>query len=83
MTMPDRRQLYALYEKQLTPFSTSLVAEFLRSADAMGDQLSDEELGAWAEDGLELARQSLLSRWPADAADAGVGRVPALGRIWA
>src|SRR5213592_2059741 len=62
--MPDRRKLYAHYEKQLTPFSTSLVAEFIRSADAIGDAVSDEELEAWAEDGLELARQSWRS-WEA------------------
>ena len=86
--MPDRRQLYALYEKQLTPFSTSLVAEFLRSADAMGDQLSDEELGAWAEDGLELARQSWRS-WEAagEYFRAGSQMLPMLGwdgfRRWA
>jgi len=64
MTTPDRKRLYALYEKQLTPFSTSLVAEFVRSADAIGDLLSDEELETWAEDGLELARQSWRS-WEA------------------
>src|SRR3989442_4309772 len=61
MTAFDRRKLYAHYEKQLTPFSTSLVAEFIRSADAIGDAVSDEELEAWAEDGLELARQSWRS----------------------
>ena len=64
MTAFDRRKLYAHYEKQLTPFSTSLVAEFIRSADAIGDAVSDEELEAWAEDGLELARQSWRS-WEA------------------
>src|SRR3990172_2687906 len=60
----ERRKLYAEYEKQLTPFSTSLVAEFVRSADAIGDSLSDEELKAWADDGLNLARQSWRS-WEA------------------
>jgi len=64
MTTSDRRKLYAEYEKQLTPFSTSLVAEFIRSADAIGDLLSDEELKEWAEDGLDLARQSWRS-WEA------------------
>jgi len=65
MTTTDRRRkLYAEYEKQLTPFSTSLVAEFVRSADAIGDLLSDDELEAWAEDGLDLARQSWRS-WEA------------------
>src|SRR2546422_6305640 len=66
--MPDRRKLYAHYEKQLTPFSTSLVAEFIRSADAIGDAVSNEELEAWAEDGLELARQSWRS-WEAAGED--------------
>src|SRR2546428_5507763 len=66
--MPGRRKLYAHYEKQLTPFSTSLVAEFIRSADAIGDAVSDEELEAWAEDGLELARQSWRS-WGAAGED--------------
>src|SRR6266542_2771923 len=64
MTTSDRRKLYAHYETQLTPFSTSLVAEFIRSADAIGDAVSNEELEAWAEDGLELARQSWRS-WEA------------------
>jgi hypothetical protein len=63
-TSERRRKLYAEYDKQLTPFSTSLVAEFVRSADAIADLLSDEELEAWAEDGLELARQSWRS-WEA------------------
>ncbi len=64
MNTPERRKLYAEYEKQLTPFSTSLVAEFIRSADAIGDLLSDEELKEWAEEGLDLARQSWRS-WEA------------------
>ena len=63
--MPDERQkIYDHYEKELTPFSTSLVAEFRRSADAIGDLLTDEELARWAEEGLELARQSWRS-WEA------------------
>ena len=86
-TSERRRKLYAEYEKQLTPFSTSLVAEFVRSADAVGDLLSDEELEAWAEDGLELARQSWRS-WEAAGEYfrvapqllpmLGMGRVPAV-----
>jgi nitric oxide reductase NorD protein len=64
MNSPERRTLYAEYEKQLTPFSTSLVAEFIRSADAVGDLLSDDELKEWAEEGLDLARQSWRS-WEA------------------
>ena len=64
MTSADRRKIYALYEKHLTPFSTSLVAEFRRSADALGEALSDEELRGWAEEGMELARQSWRS-WEA------------------
>src|SRR5574341_559020 len=64
MTAPDRKRLYAQYEKQLTPFSTSLVAEFRRSADAIGELVSDEELGQWADEGLDLAKQSWRS-WEA------------------
>ncbi len=36
--MSERTKLYAYYDKQLTPFSTSLVAEFRKAADAIGDQ---------------------------------------------
>jgi nitric oxide reductase NorD protein len=64
MTTAERKKLLAQYEKQLTPFSTSLVAEFHRSADAISDDVSDEELSQWAEDGLDLARQSWRS-WEA------------------
>ncbi|MEO8457103.1 MAG: hypothetical protein ABI559_04755, partial [Chloroflexota bacterium] len=60
----ERQKLYSYYDKQLTPFSTSLVAEFRKAAAAIGDQLSDEELSAWADDGLELAKQSWRS-WEA------------------
>ena len=60
----ERKTIYAHYDKELTPYSTSLVAEFQRAADAIGDQLSDDELKAWADDGLELARQSWRS-WEA------------------
>ncbi len=59
-----RKRLYSSYEKQLTPFSTSLVAEFRRATDEIGDLMSDDELRAWAEEGLELARQSWRS-WEA------------------
>jgi len=60
----ERQKLYSYYDKQLTPFSTSLVAEFRKAADAVGSGLSDDELRAWAEDGLELAKQSWRS-WEA------------------
>ncbi len=60
----ERQKIYAYYDKQLTPFSTSLVVEFRKAADAIRDQLSDDELKAWAEDGLDLARQSWRS-WEA------------------
>ena len=59
-----RKRLYSSYEKKLTPFSTSLVAEFRRAADEIGDLMSDDELRAWADEGLELARQSWRS-WEA------------------
>ena len=64
MSTPERKRLLSHYEKQLTPFSTSLVAEFHRAADAIGDEVSDEELSQWADDGIELARQSWRS-WEA------------------
>ena len=58
------RRLISRYEKELTPFSTSLAAEFQRSAQAMGDLVEPEEIALWAEDGLELARRSWRS-WEA------------------
>ena len=64
MTTPERKRIYAQYEKQLTPFSTSLVAEFRRSAEAISDIVSDDELRQWAEEGMDLARQSWRS-WEA------------------
>ena len=60
----QRKRIYASYEKQLTPFSTSLVAEFRRAADETAELMSDDELRAWAEEGLYLARQSWRS-WEA------------------
>ena len=33
----NARSIYSHYDKQLTPFSTSLVAEFRKAADAVGD----------------------------------------------
>ena len=59
-----RKRIYSSYEKKLTPFSTSLVAEFRRAADEIGDLMNDDELRAWAEQGLDLARQSWRS-WEA------------------
>ena len=64
MSTQDRKRIYSHYDKLLTPFSTSLVADFRRSADLIGEALSDEELRRWAEDGLELAKQSWRS-WEA------------------
>lgn len=64
MSRTNRNVIYNSYEKQLAPFSTSLVAEFRRAASAVGDLMSDEELGRWAEQGLDLARQSWRS-WEA------------------
>ena len=60
----ERKAIYTNYEKLLTPYSTSLVAEFRRSADAISELVSDEELTAWADEGLELAKQSWRS-WEA------------------
>ncbi|MDO8615145.1 MAG: hypothetical protein Q7T33_05350, partial [Dehalococcoidia bacterium] len=64
MTPSERRKIYSQYEKLLTPFSTSLVAEFRRAADLIGEHVSDDELRQWAEEGMELARQSWRS-WEA------------------
>ena len=64
MSSSERAAILVKYEKLLTPYSTSLVAEFNRSANAVGDTLSDQELSLWAEEGLELARQSWRS-WEA------------------
>jgi hypothetical protein len=62
--MNARQKIYSHYDKQLTPFSTSLVAEFRKAAEAVGDALTDDELRAWAEQGLDLAKQSWRS-WEA------------------
>ncbi|MEX2390950.1 MAG: hypothetical protein WD904_05075, partial [Dehalococcoidia bacterium] len=62
--MTERTRIYSSYEKQLTPFSTSLVAEFRRTADAVGELMTDDELRQWADEGLELAKQSWRS-WEA------------------
>jgi len=64
LSSSERAAILVKYEKLLTPYSTSLVAEFNRSANAVGDTLSDQELSLWAEEGLELARQSWRS-WEA------------------
>ncbi|TMB96240.1 MAG: hypothetical protein E6J42_09355, partial [Chloroflexi bacterium] len=64
MTTPERKRIYTHYEQLLAPFSTSLVGEFRRSADSIGDAISDEELREWADEGMELARQSWRS-WEA------------------
>ncbi len=64
MTTPERKRIYGQYEKLLNPFSTSLVGEFRRAADAIAEVVSDDELRLWAEDGMELARQSWRS-WEA------------------
>ncbi len=64
MSSADRRKLLARFEKELTPFSTSLAADFLRSVEAIGADLSNEELTSWAQEGLDLAKQSWRS-WEA------------------
>jgi nitric oxide reductase NorD protein len=64
LSKEDYRRIYGAYEKQLAPFSTTLVSEFRRSAEAVQPTLSPEETKQWAEQGLELARQSWRS-WEA------------------
>ena len=64
MSKPEYRRIYSVYGKQLTPFSTTLVEEFRRSAEAVEHLLTPDEVRQWAEEGLELARQSWRS-WEA------------------
>jgi hypothetical protein len=58
------RRLIGRYEKELAPFSASLAVEFRRAAETACDLLEPDEVGLWAEDGLELARRSWRS-WEA------------------
>ena len=64
MSSSQRLEILAKYEKLLTTYSTSLVTEFHRSSSAIADLVSDQELSQWAEEGLDLARQSWRS-WEA------------------
>jgi len=64
LSSSERTKILAKYEKLLTPYSTSLVTEFHRSSTAIADLVSDQELSQWAEEGLDLARQSWRS-WEA------------------
>ncbi len=64
MSKAEYRRIYGTYEKQLAPFSTTLVSEFRRSAEAVEHLLTPEETRQWAEEGLDLARQSWRS-WEA------------------
>ena len=64
MSKAEYRRIYRSYDKQLAPFSTTLVSEFRRAADTVEQILSPEEVSQWAEEGLELARQSWRS-WEA------------------
>jgi len=58
------RRLIGRYEKELAPLSASLAVEFRRAAETACDLLEPDEVGLWAEDGLELARRSWRS-WEA------------------
>ncbi|MEE8346362.1 MAG: hypothetical protein V3S20_03340, partial [Dehalococcoidia bacterium] len=64
MSKAAYRRIYRAYEKQLAPFSTTLVSEFRRSAEAVEHLLTPDEVSQWAEEGLDLARQSWRS-WEA------------------
>lgn len=64
MSRTQYRRICGVYEKQLAPFSTTLVSEFRRSAEAVADILTADEVRQWAEEGLDLARQSWRS-WEA------------------
>jgi nitric oxide reductase activation protein len=64
LSSQNLRRLIGRYEKELTPFSASLAVEFRRAAESACDLLEPDEVGLWAEDGLELARRSWRS-WEA------------------
>ena len=64
MSKSEYRRIYRSYDKKLAPFSTTLVSEFRRAAEAVEHILSPEETSQWVEEGLELARQSWRS-WEA------------------
>ena len=64
MSSQSLRRLIGRYEKELAPFSASLAVEFRRAAESACDLLDPDEVGLWAEDGLELARRSWRS-WEA------------------
>lgn len=64
MSKAEYRRIYGAYEKQLAPFSTTLVSEFRRAAETVETLLTPEETTRWAEEGLDLARQSWRS-WEA------------------
>ncbi|HXG43046.1 MAG TPA: hypothetical protein VNL95_10035 [Dehalococcoidia bacterium] len=53
-------------EKELAALSPSLAADFRRALAKMPDDLSAEELGRWAQEGLELARLAWRA-WEASA----------------
>ena len=64
MSSQSLRRLIGRYEKELAPFSASLAVEFRRAAESACELLEPDEVGLWAEDGLELARRSWRS-WEA------------------
>ena len=64
MSSQSLRRLIGRYEKELSPFSASLAVDFRRAAESACDLLEPDEVGLWAEDGLELARRSWRS-WEA------------------
>jgi len=64
LSKAEYRRIYGTYEKQLAPFSTTLVSEFRRAAETVETLLTPEETTRWAEEGLDLARQSWRS-WEA------------------
>src|SRR5436190_1251352 len=53
-------------EEELRGFPGTLAPDFRRSADVLGERLSNDDLLAWADDVLGLARHSLRS-WEAAA----------------
>ncbi|HKZ50937.1 MAG TPA: hypothetical protein VJ256_04175, partial [Dehalococcoidia bacterium] len=64
--MSTLHKFLAECEKQLGAYAASLPADFRSAAGELAQDLSEEELRAWAEEGLALAAHSLRS-WEAAA----------------
>ena len=61
LNSPERHWAVGLYWQQLSLFSPILATELERAARAVEADLSVEQMVAWADDGLEIARHSWRS----------------------